>query len=90
VGTQSNRSAIGARVRFVTGDVAQLREVSGGGSYLSQNDLRAHVGLGAATSVDRVEVRWPNGREEQWQNIKTDQIVVLVEGNSPNVGTGLE
>jgi enediyne biosynthesis protein E4 len=87
VGRQSNRSAIGARLRFVIGEVAQLREVSGGGSYMSQNDVRAHVGLGASTSVDRLEVRWPNGREEQWVNVKADQIIALVEGNSPNLGT---
>jgi hypothetical protein len=88
VGRQSNRSAIGARLRFVTGNVVQLREVGGGGSYLSQNDLRAHVGLGASVQVDRLEVRWPNGREEQWSGVKADQVVTLVEGTSPNLGTG--
>ncbi len=88
IGTQSNRSAIGARLRFVTGGVTQLREVSGGGSYLSQNDLRAHVGLGASTTVDRLEVRWPNGHEEQWPNLKADQIITLVEGNAPRVEAG--
>jgi hypothetical protein len=41
--------------------------VRGGGSYLSQNDLRVHFGLGTATMVDRVDVRWPNGVEERWQ-----------------------
>jgi enediyne biosynthesis protein E4 len=87
VGRQSNRSAIGARLRFVTGDVVQLREVAGGGSYLSQNDLRAHVGLGASVQVDRLEVRWPNGREEQWSGVKADQVVTLVEGMSPKLGT---
>jgi enediyne biosynthesis protein E4 len=90
VGRQSNRSAIGARLRFVTGDVVQLREVAGGGSYLSQNDLRAHVGLGASVQVDRLEVRWPNGREEQWSGVKADQVVTLVEGTSPNLGTGTD
>ena len=60
----------------------------GGGSYLSQNDLRAHVGLGASVQVDRLEVRWPNGREEQWSGVKADQVATLVEGTSPNLGTG--
>jgi hypothetical protein len=87
VGRQSNRSAIGARLRIVTGNVVQLREVAGGGSYLSQNDLRAHVGLGASAQVDRLEVRWPNGREEQWSDVKADQLVTLIEGTSPNLGT---
>ena len=69
IGTRSNRNAIGARVRVTTGQVTQIREVQGGGSYLSQNDLRVHVGLGAASVVDRIEVRWPNGLEETWTGV---------------------
>ncbi len=64
VGKQSNRSAIGARIRLVTADGVQWQEVRGGGSYYSQNDLRVHFGLGGARAVERIEVRWPNGREE--------------------------
>ena len=67
VGTRSNRSAIGARVRCVAAGVRQTQEVRGGGSYASQNDLRVHFGLGAAARVDRLEVRWPNGLEESWR-----------------------
>ena len=88
VGRPSNRSAIGARLRFVTGEVVQLGEVAGGGSYLSQNDLRVHVGLGSAALVDRLDIRWPNGREEQWTNLKADQLITLTEGTSPQVETG--
>ena len=73
-------------LRVVTGDVVQLREVAGGGSYLSQNDLRVHVGLGSAALVDRLDIRWPNGREEQWTNLKADQLITLTEGTSPQVG----
>jgi enediyne biosynthesis protein E4 len=80
IGTKSNRSAIGARVRIVAGDVALVREVVGGGSYFSQNDLRIHAGLGAATRIDRVEVRWPNGNQEVWRNVPARRIVKLVEG----------
>ena len=80
VGTVSNRSAIGARIKVVTGDVAQLREVQGGGSYISQNDLRVHVGLGAAAAADRIEVRWPNGREERWLAVKANRLLTLTEG----------
>jgi enediyne biosynthesis protein E4 len=80
VGTTSNRSAIGARIRVVTGAVAQLREVQGGGSYLSQNDFVTHVGLADAAKADRVEVRWPSGQEEHWTNVKADQRVTLTEG----------
>jgi len=80
VGTTSNRSAIGARVRAVTGGAAQVQEVRGGGSYLSQNDLRVHFGLGTAARVDRLEVRWPNGSTEQWTDVKADQVLTLTEG----------
>ena len=88
VGRPSNRSAIGARLRVVTGEVVQLGEVAGGGSYLSQNDLRVHVGLGSAALVDRLDIRWPNGREEQWTNLRADQLITLTEGTSPQVETG--
>ena len=47
----------------------------GGGSYISQNDLRVHFGLGAAARVDRVEVRWPNGLEEEWADVPADRIL---------------
>jgi hypothetical protein len=80
VGVASNRSAIGAKVKLTAGGATQVSEVRGGGSYYSQNDLRVHFGLGAATSIDRVEVRWPNGREEQWTRLETNKIVTLTEG----------
>jgi hypothetical protein len=80
VGTASNRSAIGARVRIVAGGATLVREVRGGGSYFSQNDLRVHAGLGAATRIDRVDVRWPNGSDEVWRNVPVRRIVTLVEG----------
>jgi hypothetical protein len=85
VGTRSNRSAIGARVRGVAGGVAQVEEVRGGGSYISQNDLRVHFGLGAATRVERLEVRWPNGLEEEWRDVGSDRILTLTEGNGTPV-----
>ena len=61
LGPRSNRSAIGARVSSTAGRVTQVEEVRGGGSYISQNDLRVHFGLGGAARVERLEVRWPNG-----------------------------
>jgi hypothetical protein len=79
-GTLSNRSAIGSRIRIVAGGATLVREVRGGGSYYSQNDLRVHAGLGAATKIDRVEVRWPNGTEETFRDVPIGRIVTLVEG----------
>ena len=61
VGTTSNRNAIGARVRLTAAGRTQVEEVRGGGSYYAQNDFRLHFGLGAAATIERVEVRWPNG-----------------------------
>src|SRR5499427_2032520 len=81
VGVQSNRDAIGARVHAVAGGVQQWQEVRGGGSYLSQNDFRVHFGLGAATRVDRLDVRWPNGLEESWERLDVDRFHTLKEGS---------
>jgi enediyne biosynthesis protein E4 len=87
VGVQSNRDAIGARVHAVTGAVQQWDEVRGGGSYLSQNDLRIHFGLGAAALVDRIEVRWPNGLEESWDRLAVDRFHTLKEGSGRASGS---
>jgi enediyne biosynthesis protein E4 len=80
VGTRSNRSAIGARVRVTAGATTLVEEVRGGGSYYSQNDLRPHFGLAGATKVDRLDVRWPNGLEERWLDVNVNQIVTIKEG----------
>jgi len=80
VGVKSNRAAIGARVTVRAGDMVQLDEVRGGGSYLSQNDLRLHFGLGAAATMDSVQIRWPNGNVEEIKNLAADKIYTIVEG----------
>jgi hypothetical protein len=87
VGTRSNRSAIGARVKLFAADGVQVQEVRGGGSYYSQNDLRVHFGLGQTARIDRVQVRWPNGREEQWKEVAIDRIVTLEEGTGAEVSS---
>ena len=81
IGTKSNRAAIGARVTIRAGGVKQLNEVHGGGSYLSQNDLRLHFGLGTAKKMESVEIRWPNGAVETLQNLAADCIYTIVEGS---------
>ncbi|HET9266534.1 MAG TPA: CRTAC1 family protein [Vicinamibacterales bacterium] len=81
VGTASNRSAVGARLRATVGTATQVREVKAGSSYLAQNDLRVHVGLGAAKQIDRLEIRWPNGRApEVITGVAAGQIVTVTEG----------
>jgi enediyne biosynthesis protein E4 len=81
MGTKSNRSAIGARVRVVTGRHAQMNEVMSGSSYVSQNDFRLHFGLGDARQADLVEVRWPLGLVESFKNVDGNQLLVLQEGH---------
>jgi hypothetical protein len=80
IGTKSNRAAIGARVTIRAAGVMQFNEVHGGGSYLSQNDLRLHFGLGTAKKMESVEIRWPNGTVETLQNVAADCIYTIVEG----------
>lgn len=81
IGTKSNRSAIGARVRVVTGRHSQLNEVLSGSSFLSQNDLRLHFGLGQVKQADSVEVHWPLGLVETFKNIDGNQLLVVQEGH---------
>jgi hypothetical protein len=59
--------------------MTQFDEVRGGGSYLSQNDLRLHFGLGSATRIDLVEVRWPTGKLEILKDVPVDKIYTIVE-----------
>ena len=80
IGTKSNRSAIGARVRVVTGRHSQMNEILSGSSYLSQNDFRLHFGLGQSKQADSVEIRWPLGLVESFKNIEANQLLVLQEG----------
>ncbi|HLK32670.1 MAG TPA: CRTAC1 family protein [Terriglobales bacterium] len=79
-GTKSNRLAIGARVRIISGGMTQTADVRSGGSYLSQNDLRLHFGLAAATKVDTVEIRWPSGATDVLHNLVADQFYSVLEG----------
>jgi hypothetical protein len=79
-GLKSNRLAIGARIKIVAGDVTQTDEIHSGGSYLSQNDLRVHFGLGSATKVESVEIRWPSGTTETLKNLAADNFYAVLEG----------
>jgi hypothetical protein len=80
VGTKSNRDGIGARVEIEAGGMRQVDEVRSGGSYLSQGDLRLHLGLGDATRVERVTVRWPSGTVDRMTGIPANRHVVIQEG----------
>jgi hypothetical protein len=79
-GTKSNRLALNARVKIVAGGVTQTSEIHSGGSYLSQNDLRVHFGLGTAAKIDKVEIRWPSGLVEDLANVAVDHHYAVLEG----------
>jgi hypothetical protein len=81
-GTKSNRLAIGARVQIISGGVTQTDEIRSGGSYLSQNDLRLHFGLGSAKTIDSVEIRWPSGFIEKisGRSLAIDKHYFILEG----------
>jgi hypothetical protein len=80
VGTQSNRDGIGARVRLTTGAHTQIRDVKAGSSYLGQNDMRLHFGLGSAAAAERLEVQWPSGQTDVVQHVAANQILTIKEG----------
>ena len=80
VGSRSNRDGIGAEIKVIAGNLTQYDTVRSGGSYLSSSDLRLHFGLGAATKVDRLEVRWPSGQIDSLAGLPVDQIMVIQEG----------
>jgi hypothetical protein len=86
IGTKSNRSGIGARLICVThppGETKphqQIDEVRSGGSYISQNDLRIHFGIGKAERVELLEIRWPSGHVDTLKDVKANQLLFVKEG----------
>ncbi len=79
-GVISNRAAIGARITAVAGSLRQIRDIQGGGGGMSQCYLWAHFGLGPATTVDSLIVRWPNNTTEVALNIAADEYYIFEEG----------
>jgi enediyne biosynthesis protein E4 len=85
IGVKSNRTGIGARLRCVTHPPdepkphQQIDEVRSGGSYISQNDLRIHFGLGSADKVELLEIRWPSGQVDTLKDVKANQLIFVKE-----------
>jgi len=79
VGTCSNRSAIGTRVKVTRSGHSQIDEVMSRSSYYSQTEFRLHFGLGRATKADRVELIWPSDLKESFQNLPANHLFVLQE-----------
>ena len=82
VGVHCNRDAIGARLTWSVGGVKKTKLKNNGGSYLSSHDLREVLGLGAATQLDWVEIKWPqpSGMVQRINNPPIDRYVTIVEG----------
>jgi hypothetical protein len=86
IGVKSNRSGIGARIKCVTHPAeeksahSQIDEVRSGSSYISQNDLRVHFGIGKANKVELLEIRWPSGQVDTLKDLKPNQLIYVKEG----------
>ena len=85
VGTRSNRDGIGARVTLKVGKRTLVDEVRSGSSYISNSDMRVHFGLGRAVKIDSLEIRWPSGGVERFDNLAVDAIHTLKEGSGAAV-----
>ena len=80
IGTLGNRDGIGSKIRLRSGNMNQLREIIAGSSYMSFNSLIAEFGLGSYMLVDWLEVRWLNGKIEQFTDIEVNQRITIKEG----------
>jgi hypothetical protein len=79
VGTKSNRDGIGARVEVFAAGKRHTAERVAGSGYLSQDDSRLHFGIGAATTVDKIVVRWPSGVEQTLTAQPADRVLTVLE-----------
>jgi enediyne biosynthesis protein E4 len=79
-GVTCNRLALNARVRATAGRLVQLGEVNSSGSYLSQNDLRIHFGLGDHKTLDTAKILWPDGKVEILTHLAADRFYTIREG----------
>jgi hypothetical protein len=79
IGTRSNRDAVGARVTLRSNGMLQTREVHAGSGYQSGSSLIQHFGLGPATTVDEIRIRWPSGSESTLADVTADQLLVVRE-----------
>ena len=87
-GTRSNRFGIGARLRLVAGGTVQVREVGAQSSYLSQNSVVEHFGLGALEAADTLEIRWPSGSRQIVVGPASNQILRVAEAGAQGTPTG--
>ena len=82
-GNQSNRDGIGARIKIVTNEMIQIREISGGGSFMSQHMKATHFGIGKHKTIDELIILWPSGIVQTLTNIPANQRLRVSE--TPNL-----
>ncbi len=85
VGTRSNRDGYGARLEAIAGDVHQWVQTTSSSGYLSQNDPRAHFGLGRHAIVDMLTIHWPSGTVQTLRDLKADQVLKITEPSTSDV-----
>lgn len=78
-GRANNRDGVGAVVRATTGGRRQMRVITAGEGYASQNSRVAHFGLGEAGTVDELEVIWPNGQRQMFRGVSADRVIEIDE-----------
>ncbi len=79
-GVKSNRDAIGARITLKAGGLSQIREINGGNGYAGQSTKQAHFGIGEASKIDSVEIRWPSGKVEKIKDFAMNKVNKIAEG----------
>lgn len=79
VGTRSNRDGIGASIHIYHGGISQMRTIRSGSSYLSQSEIAAMFGVGAADTVDRAVIRWPSGKTEEYKKLQAGKSYECIE-----------
>ena len=83
IGTQSERDAIGTKVKVMSGQHIQHSTVLSGDGYLASNEKGLHIGLGAQSNIDKIVIDWSSGRQQTLQNVTPNQTIQVVEGNQP-------
>jgi hypothetical protein len=85
VGTKSNRQGVGARITVQTAAMRQIREVRAGGGFLQSHSVPENFGLGHASRVDELTVRWPSGIRQVLKDVPVNQRIRIVEPASDQV-----
>ena len=81
IATKSNPAAVGATITWAAGTLKRSRLKTGGGSYLSSHDPREILGVGSATKIDFVEIRWPSGKIDKLTNPPLNTYIKVIEGS---------